>query len=73
MQIFKLSLLTIAIFSLGACKTIMNPTFMPSGYKYHHENYKSPLGPEANKPCVKHDGEGTASKTKIVYDEDYND
>ncbi|MGH1399225.1 MAG: hypothetical protein ACRBCT_08440 [Alphaproteobacteria bacterium] len=73
MQTFKLSLLIAAIFSLGACKTIMNPTFMPSGYKYHQNNYKSPPGPEADKPCVKHGEEGEAPKAQIIYDEDYND
>jgi len=36
-----LGISTIAL-SLNACKSIMDPTFMPSGYTYHHDEYKSP-------------------------------
>ncbi len=36
--------LSSCLFALGGC---YNPTFMPSGYKYHHEQYKSPPGPES--------------------------
>lgn len=39
--------LSTAIISLNACKTIMDPTFIPSGYTYHHDVYKSP---PADKP-----------------------
>lgn len=34
--------LSTAIFSLNACKTLMDPTFIPAGYTYHHDVYKSP-------------------------------
>lgn len=36
-----------AIITLNACKTVMDPTFLPSGYTYHHDTYKSP---PADKP-----------------------
>ena len=38
-----LSLSAVAL-SLTACKTSMDPTFVGSGYTYHHENYKAPPG-----------------------------
>jgi len=39
--------LSVSAISLNACKTVMDPTFMPSGYTYHHDEYKSP---PADKP-----------------------
>ncbi len=39
--------LSSAILALNACKTVMDPTFIPSGYSYHHDLYKSP---PADKP-----------------------
>lgn len=41
----KLSILlglSTTILSLNACKTVMDPTFIPSGYAYHQDEYKSP-------------------------------
>lgn len=41
----KLSLiigLSTAVIALNACKTLIEPTFIPSGYTYHHDEYKSP-------------------------------
>lgn len=37
----------ITLLSLSACRTITDPSFMPSGYTYHQDLYKSPPGPEA--------------------------
>lgn len=31
-------------FTVSGCKTVMDPTFMPSGYAHHHKAYKSPPG-----------------------------
>ena len=45
---FLLLGLTVSVFALNGCKAIMNPTFMPSGYTYHQDTYKSPPGPEAS-------------------------
>jgi len=48
MQKFPIFLgLSAIIFTLGACKSIMNPTFMPAGYTYHQNEYKAPTGPKA--------------------------
>ena len=48
MQKFPLFLgLSATILTLGACKSFMNPTFMPAGYAHHEDNYKAPDGPEA--------------------------
>ena len=48
MQKFPLFLgLSATILTLGACKSFMNPTFMPAGYAHHSDNYKAPDGPEA--------------------------
>lgn len=44
--LFLLGLSTAAL-SLNACKSVMDPTFAPSGYTYHHGTYKSP---PADKP-----------------------
>ncbi len=35
-------LLAVTVFSLNACKSVMNPSFLPSGYTYHHDIYKAP-------------------------------
>ena len=46
----KLSILlglSTAIFTLNACKTVMDPTFLPSGYTYNHEQYKAPPADKA--------------------------
>lgn len=37
--------LLFVVISLAGCRTIMDPTFMPAGYKYHDNEYKSPPGP----------------------------
>lgn len=37
----------ILLIALTGCKPLWDPTFMPSGYNYHHDEYKSPPGPEA--------------------------
>ena len=43
MQKFPLILgLSAIALSLNACKSFMAPTFIPSGYTYHHDEYKSP-------------------------------
>lgn len=42
----KVFLPVILVLALSACKT-WNPDFMPAGYTYHSEEYKSPPGPEA--------------------------
>jgi len=41
----KLSLilgLSAAAFSLNACKSVMDPTFIPSGYAHHQKEFKAP-------------------------------
>lgn len=38
----KILSLSAMAFSLTACKTFMDPSFMPSGYTYHHNTYKAP-------------------------------
>lgn len=35
------------LLTLTGCKTFWNPTFIPSGYSHHHDEYKSPPGAEA--------------------------
>lgn len=45
MRLFMFSLLS--ILALTGCRSVWDPTFMPAGYTYHHEDYKSPPGPEA--------------------------
>jgi hypothetical protein len=39
--------LSTATFALTACQTFWNPTFMPAGYSYHNNVYKSAPGPES--------------------------
>lgn len=35
--------------ALGGCSgTTGEPTYMPSGYTYHHDVYKAPPGPEVS-------------------------
>lgn len=36
-----------SILALTGCRTLMDPTFMPAGYAYHNDYYKSPPGPES--------------------------
>lgn len=45
MRLFMLSLLS--LLALSGCRSVWDPTFMPAGYSYHQEKYKSPPGPEA--------------------------
>lgn len=36
----------LSIFILAACaKPLVNPSYLPAGYTYHHDQYKSPPGP----------------------------
>jgi hypothetical protein len=35
------------VVALTGCRTVMDPTFMPAGYAYHQEKFKSPPGPPA--------------------------
>ncbi|MCC6598811.1 MAG: hypothetical protein IT559_08480 [Alphaproteobacteria bacterium] len=46
MRVFMLSLLS--VLALSGCRSLWDPTFMPAGYSYHQNNYKSPPGPEAS-------------------------
>jgi hypothetical protein len=43
-----LSFCLLASLALTGCRSIMDPTFMPAGYSYHREVYKSPPGPPAD-------------------------
>lgn len=45
MRFFLLS--TILVLSLTACRSVMDPSFMPAGYSYHQNTYNSPPGPPA--------------------------
>ena len=45
MRVFVFS--SLLLIALTGCKPVWNPTFMPSGYTYHHDEYKSAPGPEA--------------------------
>ena len=49
----KLSLfaLTLSVLSLNACG-FTHPNAMPTGYNYHHENYKSPITETSSKVTV---------------------
>lgn len=35
------------ILALTGCRSVWDPTFMPSGYTWHNDVYKAPPGPEA--------------------------
>ena len=39
-----LLLLSSCVFMVAACKPMWDPTFVPSGYTYHHNKYNSPSG-----------------------------
>ncbi|MBL4805651.1 MAG: hypothetical protein JKY71_12430 [Alphaproteobacteria bacterium] len=39
-------LLSSCVVLVAACKPMWDPTFIPSGYTYHHNKYNSPAGPE---------------------------
>ena len=45
-----LSLFLTAALTLGliGCRTVFDPTFMPTGYMYHDDEYKAPPGSEAD-------------------------
>lgn len=47
-KILSLSLLSCVALGLVGCRTLVDPTFMPAGYSYHHDEYKAPPGPEAD-------------------------
>ncbi len=51
-----LVLLCVSVLLLAACKGGWDPSFMPSGYAYHKEEYKAPPGPKS-KPCCGKAGE----------------
>lgn len=40
-----------SVLSLGAC-SYNHPNAMPSGYTYHHEDYKSPISPDSQKISI---------------------
>jgi hypothetical protein len=42
-----LAVLALAALTLGGCRSVMDPSFMPSGYTYHNDAYKAPPGPPA--------------------------
>ncbi len=57
---FTLILISLVTLSLGACRAIMDPTFMPAGYRYHQEDYKAPPGPRTTpEPTEDANEEGT--------------
>lgn len=45
MRQFTFFLLSLLV--LSGCRSVWDPTFMPAGYSYHRNDYKSPPGPEA--------------------------
>lgn len=47
-KILSYSLLSCLALGLISCRSIIDPTFMPSGYAYHGNEYKAAPGPEAN-------------------------
>jgi hypothetical protein len=54
---------TFCLLALTAC----NPSYMPAGYKYHHEDYKSPPGEE---PLVKTDAASATNPSQAeIYDD----
>ncbi len=38
----------VLVLGLTGCRTLWNPTSVPSGYAYQNEKYKAPPGPEAD-------------------------
>lgn len=41
-------LFAVLALTIVGCRSIMDPTFMPAGYSYHNNLYKSPPGPPAD-------------------------
>lgn len=55
----------VSVLALSGCRTFWDPTFMPAGYAYHQEEFKSPPGPEAEAVGYEYD----ASVNAAVQDE----
>ena len=41
------TVLALGALTLGGCRAVMDPSFMPSGYAFHSGTYKAPPGPPA--------------------------
>ncbi|MDB2682852.1 hypothetical protein N9Z27_01200 [Alphaproteobacteria bacterium] len=40
-------ILSVSILALSGCRTLMDPTFLPTAYTHHQKEYKAPPGPES--------------------------
>lgn len=62
-----LSLFLLSGIALTGCHTPAS-TFIPAGYTYHQENYKSPPGPKA-KYLEAQDGERSTATQDALYND----